>query len=60
MKNITINIPFLFNDVLNRFKEMKIVPSRSEAIRWALRDFLSKELKIIEISEAYLNEDSDS
>ena len=46
MKIVTINLPKPFLDTLEKLTEYGLYPSRSEAIRVALRDFLSKELQI--------------
>lgn len=46
MKIVTINLPEPFIDALAKLTEYGLYPSRSEAIRVALRDFLSKELQI--------------
>ena len=46
MHNITINIPENYDDNIQKLKEQGILPSRSEAIRTALREFLSKEFNI--------------
>jgi len=43
MKNITINIPELYDKNIQNLIKMKNLPSRSEAIRIALREFLLKE-----------------
>ena len=43
MKNITINIPGLYDKNIQKLIKMRILPSRSEAIRIALREFLQKE-----------------
>jgi Arc/MetJ-type ribon-helix-helix transcriptional regulator len=43
MQNITINIPNIYDDNIKKLIEMKIVPSRSEAIRIALREFFHTE-----------------
>ncbi|KKL76876.1 hypothetical protein LCGC14_2040540, partial [marine sediment metagenome] len=40
---ITINLPYLYDENIQKLIQMKIVPSRSEAIRSALRSFLHKE-----------------
>lgn len=47
MKNITINMPILYDELIQEMKDLGIVPSRSEAIRWALKDFLMKEIDFI-------------
>lgn len=45
MKNITIALPDIYVDRLHDLKEIGKIPSRSEAIRKALRAFLTKEFK---------------
>jgi len=49
MKNITINIPELYDKNIQKLINMKLLPSRSEAIRTALREFLHREYKNLEI-----------
>lgn len=46
MKIVTINLPVPFLDALEKLTDYGLYPSRSEAIRVALRDFLSRELQI--------------
>ncbi|MHA1294078.1 MAG: ribbon-helix-helix domain-containing protein [Promethearchaeota archaeon] len=46
MKIITINLPTRYLTAIQVLNDLGIYPSRSEAIRIALRDFLSKELKM--------------
>lgn len=43
MKNITINIPHLYDKNIQWLIKNKITSSRSECIRTALREFLHKE-----------------
>ena len=43
MKNITINIPELYDKKIQWLIQRKLIPSRSEAIRTALREFLHNE-----------------
>jgi len=43
MQNITINIPNIYDKNIQKLIKMKVVPSRSEAIRTALREFFSAE-----------------
>ena len=43
MKNITINIPDLYDKKIQELIKKKLVPSRSEAVRTALREFLHQE-----------------
>jgi len=43
MVNITINLPYIYDVNIQKLIGMKIVASRSEAIRTALRDFLHNE-----------------
>jgi Arc/MetJ-type ribon-helix-helix transcriptional regulator len=46
MKIITINLPEKYLQAIQILNDMGVYPSRSEAIRMALHDFLSKELKM--------------
>jgi Arc/MetJ-type ribon-helix-helix transcriptional regulator len=48
MKIITINLPEKYLNAIQTLNEMGIYPSRSEAIRIALKDFLTEELKMYE------------
>jgi len=43
MKNITINIPTTYDEGIQKLIAMKLIASRSEAIRIALREFLNRE-----------------
>jgi Arc/MetJ-type ribon-helix-helix transcriptional regulator len=43
MKNITINIPDIYDEKIQWLIDKKFLVSRSEAIRTALREFLQKE-----------------
>jgi len=43
MKNITINIPETYDEGIQKLIAMKLIASRSEAIRIALREFLNRE-----------------
>lgn len=43
MVNITINLPQIYDDNIQKLIKMKILPSRSEAIRTAIREFLHEE-----------------
>ena len=45
MVNITINLPQIYDQNIQKLIKMKVVPSRSEAIRIALREFLHNEYK---------------
>ena len=54
MVNITINIPDIYDKNIQRLIKMNLMPSRSEAIRTALREFLHKEydnLKLLDYFE---------
>ena len=44
MKNITINIPDIYDSKIQQLIKQKLLPSRSEAIRRALGVFLTKEI----------------
>ncbi|MFW9948020.1 MAG: ribbon-helix-helix domain-containing protein [Promethearchaeota archaeon] len=46
MKIITINLPEKYLAAIKTLNELGVYPSRSEAIRIALRDFLEDELKM--------------
>ena len=48
MKIITINLPEKYLAAIKILNDLEIYPSRSEAIRIALRDFLTDELKMFE------------
>ena len=45
MQNITINIPDIYDVNIQKLIKMKVVPSRSEAIRTALREFFRTEFE---------------
>ena len=46
MKIITINLPERYLNAIQALNDMGVYPSRSEAIRIALKDFLKDELKM--------------
>ncbi len=46
MKIITINLPEKYLQAIKILNDMGVYPSRSEAIRVALREFLAKELNM--------------
>lgn len=48
MKIITINLPQKYSDAIQTLQDLRIYPSRSEAIREALRRFLRKEFVFME------------
>ncbi|MHA1477341.1 MAG: ribbon-helix-helix domain-containing protein [Promethearchaeota archaeon] len=45
MRNITINIPDIYDVNIQKLIKMNVVPSRSEAIRTALREFFRTEFE---------------
>ena len=49
MQNITINIPDIYDTNIQKLIKMKIVPSRSECIRMALREFFRAEYKNMQL-----------
>ncbi|MFX0083357.1 MAG: ribbon-helix-helix domain-containing protein [Candidatus Hodarchaeota archaeon] len=49
MVNITINLPEIYDQNIQKLIKMKLVPSRSEAIRVALREFLHNEYKNLKL-----------
>ena len=48
MRIITINLPEKYLSAIKVLNDLGVYPSRSEAIRVALRDFLPDELKMYE------------
>jgi Arc/MetJ-type ribon-helix-helix transcriptional regulator len=52
MKIITINLPEKYLAAIQTLNDYGIYPSRSEAIRIALRDFLDKELELDQTLDA--------
>lgn len=49
MHNITINIPEIYDDNIQKLIRMKITASRSEAVRTAIREFLHVEFDNLEL-----------
>jgi len=49
MRNITINIPEIYDENIKKLIKMKLIPSRSEAIRVALREFLHNEYENLKL-----------
>ena len=49
MQNITINIPDIYDENIQKLIKMKVVPSRSEAIRTALREFFRTEFEHLQL-----------
>ncbi len=45
MRNITINIPDIYDVNIQKLIKMNVVPSRSEAIRTALREYFRAEFE---------------
>jgi Arc/MetJ-type ribon-helix-helix transcriptional regulator len=56
MVNITINIADIYEKNIQKLIAMKVVPSRSEAIRIALREYLKKESENLELLDFYNND----
>ena len=48
MQIVTVNLPSIYIDAIAKLTDQGLYPSRSEAIRVALKDFLSTELKMVE------------
>lgn len=48
MQIVTVNLPSIYIDAIAKLTENGMFPSRSEAIRHALRDFLKNELEMVE------------
>jgi len=51
MKIITINLPEKYLEAIQTLNDLGVYPSRSEAIRTALSEFLSDELKMFQYLE---------
>ncbi|MFX0049286.1 MAG: ribbon-helix-helix domain-containing protein [Candidatus Hermodarchaeota archaeon] len=51
MKIITINLPEKYLEAIQTLNDLGIYPSRSEAIRTALSEFLEEELKMFDSLE---------
>lgn len=49
MKNITIALPEIYVRNIEKLQENGMVPSRSEAIRLAIREFLKKEVHVTQL-----------
>ncbi|HUW89592.1 MAG TPA: ribbon-helix-helix domain-containing protein [Candidatus Nanopelagicaceae bacterium] len=49
MQNITINIPNIYDENIQKLIKAKIVPSRSECIRMALKEFFVNEYKNMQL-----------
>lgn len=43
MRNITINLPDIYDENIEKLIKLKIIRNRSECIRLALKEFLQKE-----------------
>ena len=56
MVNITINLPYIYDQNIQKLIRMKITASRSEAIRTALREFLYKEYNNLKLLDYYEDE----
>ena len=54
MKNITIALPEIYVDNIQKLQDIGMIPSRSEGIRIALRDFLKHESKVMRLLERLL------
>lgn len=53
MKNITINYPILYDTMLLKLIEEGIIPSKSEAIRRAIGEYLRHEIKDVQFMTEY-------
>jgi len=59
MKNITIALPDIYVKNIEKLQLIGIVPSRSEAIRLSIRDFLRKEVRNIYLLDFQLKKGSE-
>jgi len=51
MRNVTIALPEIYVRNIEKLKDVGLVPSRSEAIRFAIRQFLKKEVRTCQLLE---------
>lgn len=49
MRNITINIPDIYDKNLLKLQKIGMIPSRSEGVRLAIRNFLQHEYKNLKL-----------
>jgi len=49
-KILTINLPFEFIDLIEQMKKANLVPSRSEYIRMAIWEKLSRDLEFMKVT----------
>jgi len=49
LRNITINIPNIYDKNLLKLQKVGLIPSRSEGVRLAIRQFLQNEYKNLKI-----------
>ena len=49
LRNITINIPDIYDKNLLKLQKVGLIPSRSEGVRLAIRQFLQNEYKDLKI-----------
>lgn len=49
MRNITINIPHLYDKNIWKLVEMRLIASRSEAVRTAIREYLQTEFENLKL-----------
>ncbi|MHA1612216.1 MAG: ribbon-helix-helix domain-containing protein [Promethearchaeota archaeon] len=57
MKNITIALPEIYVENIEKIQNIGLVPSRSEAIRLAIREFLKKEVHTCKLLGYELQDD---
>jgi Arc/MetJ-type ribon-helix-helix transcriptional regulator len=57
MKNITIALPEIYVKNIEKLQKIGMVPSRSEAIRLAIREFLKKEVKVCRLFGFVIGDD---
>lgn len=49
MRNITINIPEIYDENIQKLIKKKVIASRSEGIRTAIREFLQTEYENLKL-----------
>lgn len=53
MQNITINIPYQYDVLIQKLIKLNVTPNRSEAIRTAIREYLSKEFEDLKLFDEF-------
>lgn len=60
LKNITINMPDKYDVVIQKLIKLKLTPSRSEAIRTAIREYLMEENANLDTMNIFIEEEKNN